>query len=127
LIPVVAAVVQKEGRFLLCQRAEGKRHGGLWEFPGGKLLEGETFDAAAARELAEELRVRVSRVGSEVGQFQDAGSEFAIHFLEVAIEGSPIAHEHQALGWFTLEEVCALALAPADRAFVQTLSRPESD
>lgn len=122
VIPVVAAVVQKEGRFLLCQRPEGKRHGGFWEFPGGKVLEGETFSAATARELAEELQVGVSGIGGEVGQFRDAGSEFVIHFLEVDIEGNPVAAEHQALGWFTLDEMCALALAPADGAFVRTLS-----
>src|SRR4028119_2222610 len=52
---VLAAVVQRAGRLLLARRPSGKRHAGLWEFPGGKFLLGETPLDAARRELAEEL------------------------------------------------------------------------
>lgn len=121
MIPVVAAVVQSGQRFLLCQRPLDKRHGGLWEFPGGKVLDGETFEAAARRELLEELGVRLIAVHEEIGRFQDDGSEFLIHFLQVEIDGEPIAHEHQDLGWFALTQMRELALAPADREFVHSL------
>jgi len=52
---VVAAVIERDGKYLLCQRPQGKRYGGLWEFPGGKLLAGESLLEAARRELREEL------------------------------------------------------------------------
>lgn len=123
-IHVVAAVVRDGGRYLVCQRPADKRHGGLWEFPGGKVLESETFEAATRRELAEELGVRTTTVHEEIGRFQDAGSPFLIHFLRVEIEGSPCAHEHEQLGWFSLADLRDLPLAPADRAFADLLADP---
>ncbi len=61
MIAVVAGVVRREGRVLLCQRPEGKRLGLLWEFPGGKVEAGETPEAALERELREELELRRAR------------------------------------------------------------------
>ena len=62
LTSVLAAVVQRDDRYLICQHPAHKRHRGLWEFPGGKLEPGETHDHAAHRELAEELDVDVRTV-----------------------------------------------------------------
>lgn len=121
VIHVVAAVVTNGERLLLCQRPEGKRHGGLWEFPGGKVRDGESFEDAARREMIEELGVHACAMGGELGRYQDEDSEFLIHFLRVEVDGEPIAHEHQALGWFLPEEARRLALAPADRRFVDAL------
>ncbi len=121
-VDVVAAVVQNGDRYLLCQRPVGKRHGGLWEFPGGKVLDGETLEAATRRELAEELGVRTTGVFGEIERFQDEASDFLIHFLQVEIDGEPFAHEHQQLDWFLLTEMRALPLAPADKALVHLLT-----
>lgn len=60
LLVVAAALIDREGRILLAQRPEGKQLAGLWEFPGGKLEEGETPEAALVRELKEELSVEVN-------------------------------------------------------------------
>ena len=49
-IRVVAAIIRRGDRYLVCQRPAGKRHGGLWEFPGGKLLEGDHGPACGHRE-----------------------------------------------------------------------------
>src|SRR5690606_20769929 len=62
-IRVLAAVIRRDGRWLVCRRPAHKRHGGLWEFPGGKLEPGESLLEAATRELEEELAVRVTGVG----------------------------------------------------------------
>jgi 8-oxo-dGTP pyrophosphatase MutT (NUDIX family) len=56
---VVAAVIERDGRLLVCQRPAHKRHGGLWEFPGGKCDPGESDAEAARRELS-----RVEQVAS---------------------------------------------------------------
>ena len=118
-IRVVAAVVERDGRLLLCRRPEGKRHAGLWEFPGGKLHPGEAVADAARRELAEELAVEVLAVGERLLALPDPGSAFVVEFYPVKIAGQPEALEHAELGWFRPEELACLDLAPSDRAFVE--------
>ena len=81
LTSVLAAVVQRNDKYLICQRPVHKRHGSLWEFPGGKLEAGETYLDAAQRELAEELGVKALTVGSPLFSIADPGSEFLIEFV----------------------------------------------
>jgi 8-oxo-dGTP diphosphatase len=121
LVRVVAAVVRREDRYLLGRRPATKRHGGLWEFPGGKIDPGETLLDAARRELAEELILEVVRVGSVLLSVADGTSRFVIEFVEVRAEGTPVALEHDELGWFTPDELAGLPLAPADARFAAYL------
>lgn len=120
-IRVVAAVIKREGRLLACQRRAHKRHGNLWEFPGGKVEEGESDFEAVRRELEEELGVGVHAVGEVEFSAADPGSLFEVVFLPVEIEGEPECREHAALTWGTPEELLALPLAPSDRKFVRCL------
>jgi 8-oxo-dGTP diphosphatase len=126
-VPVLAAVIRRDDRWLLCLRPAHKRHGGLWEFPGGKLEAGESLEDAARRELTEELGVFVTDVGEPVYVRHDAGSRFVIEFAEVNITGTPQAIEHDEVRWVTLREVLALPLAPADRDFVDDWLRPRAE
>ena len=71
---VLAAVIQRGTSYLVCRRPADKRHGGLWEFPGGKLELGETHFDAAKRELREELGVRALSVGDVMFSVTDPGS-----------------------------------------------------
>jgi mutator protein MutT len=121
-IRVVAAVVEREGRYLLGRRPAHKRHGGLWEFPGGKLDQGETVAEAAARELHEELSLEVERVGSRLLAIEDGTSPFVIEFHEVTVRGEPVAHEHEALAWMSVRELLSADLAPADLGFARWLA-----
>lgn len=123
LIPVVAAVIQRDERYLVGRRPIAKRHGGLWEFPGGKIEEGESWREGAARELHEELGVGLRSLGATVFERQDPGSPYLIRFIEVAIEGNPVALEHSEVGWFTLDELRGMPLAPSDAAFVADRGR----
>ncbi|MDP9104250.1 MAG: NUDIX domain-containing protein, partial [Pseudomonadota bacterium] len=59
LLVAAAALVDVDGRVLICQRPEGKQLAGLWEFPGGKLEAGETPEQCLIRELNEELGIEV--------------------------------------------------------------------
>lgn len=120
-IQVVAAVIRKGDRLLVGLRPSGKRHGGLWEFPGGKLDEGETALEGAARELREELGVSVLEVSAAQVSFRDPGSPFVIAFHDVRIRGEPRALEHAELRWCRPDELAALPLAPSDARFVRTL------
>ena len=118
-IRVIAAVISRGDELLVCQRPLHKRHGGLWEFPGGKCEPGESDADAARRELHEELGVTVVRVGEPEITVADPGSRFAIVFVPVDIAGEPTCHEHIALAWGTPAELLALPLAPSDRVFVE--------
>jgi mutator protein MutT len=122
-IPVVAAVVRHGDRYLLGRRPEEKRHGGLWEFPGGKLHDGEDAAKAVRRELDEELGLACRTIGTTLWSARDPDSPFVIRFVEAEVEGRPEAREHSQVGWFTLEELEGMALAPTDAAFVDALRR----
>jgi 8-oxo-dGTP diphosphatase len=121
LIRVLAAVIRRDNTVLLAQRPVHKRHGGLWEFPGGKLTAGEDYLAAARRELAEELGLQVERIGATLYERQDPGSDFLIQFVEVVTVGEPKALEHEALAWVRLCELCNYDLAPTDLGFATHL------
>ena len=125
-VRVVAAVIEREGRFLLGLRPEHKRHGGLWEFPGGKLDPGEDADQAARRELDEEMRLEVIAVGSRLLAVEDPRSSFVIEFFEVTVRGEPHALEHSALVWRSAEDLQGMPLAPADADFVRWLLEERS-
>ena len=68
---------------MICRRPVHKRHGGLWEFPGGKLRAEESLEEAARRELEEELGMTLVRTGRRLFAKVDPGSRFKIEFLEV--------------------------------------------
>jgi len=115
---VIAAVITRGDRLLVCQRPLHKRYGGLWEFPGGKCEPGESIAAAAQRELREELSVRVVQVGHEEIALADPGSSYLIIFIPVHISGEPVCNEHIALRWATPSELQHLPLAPSDRQYL---------
>lgn len=120
-IDVLAAVITRSDRYLVCQRPLTKRHGGLWEFPGGKIESGESLLDAADRELTEELNVAAVSVGEPIFTAHDDGSPFVVSFVPTQIAGDPVCLEHTALRWASLEEIEQLELAPSDRRFVRLL------
>jgi mutator protein MutT len=119
-IDVMAAVVEKDGHYLICRRPEHKRHGGLWEFPGGKVHDGEDCEQAMRRELVEELEVELSRFEGVLHTVGDPGSPFRIVFARVSIVGEPVLIEHTEMAWCSAEELAFYDLAPSDRRFVKS-------
>ena|SRR5215831_690238 len=117
--PVVAAVISRGDRLLICQRPLHKRHGGLWEFPGGKCESDESIATTIRRELQEELSVQVIEVGHKEFEIADPGSSFLIKFVRVRISGEPLCNEHISLKWAKLSELEALPLAPSDRRYLE--------
>ena len=124
-VAVIAAVIQRGDKYLLGQRPESKRHGGLWEFPGGKVHDGESRLEAIRRELAEELALKVVRFERLLFSVVDKGSPYVIEFVETVIEGTPTPYEHSEIAWLTIGELDELRLAPADAAFAAHL-RPDA-
>jgi len=123
-LDVCAAVVFRGGKLLLATRRTGSRYAGLWEFPGGKVEEGESFEECIVRELREELAFSVhsaQRVGT-LRQVRPGEGDLVLHFLRCeAEEGSePLPQEGQQCGWFSPSEWEGLEFAPNDLRFFNT-------
>ena len=118
---VVAAVIERDGRYLICRRPPEKQNGSLWEFPGGKVVEGESLDAALIRELDEELGLQVQRVGNVLYRADHAGA-FEILFIEAEAGGEPECREHSQIAWVDKDRLSDYELAPADMAFARVFS-----
>lgn len=125
--PVLAAVIVREDLYLICQRPPDKRHGGKWEFPGGKLEAKENHMRAAIRELHEELDLIVLGMGEHLFTTVDPDSSYVIDFVEVRTRGEPRLLEHTALLWLPLEKLHTIDLAPSDMAFVRHLQSVRID
>ena len=129
LIDVAAGILWRGGRLLAAQRPGGKPLAGFWELPGGKLEAGESAEAALARELAEELGVRVRearfwRLAEHA--YPERGIRVRLHFFHVTeFDGEPVAREGQALAWVTPQDAGALPFLPADADIVRELQEPE--
>jgi 8-oxo-dGTP diphosphatase len=129
-VPVVCAVIVRSGQIMLAQRPPGKKLGGLWEFPGGKVEPGEAHEAALHRELQEELgcSVRITKALTPFVHSYDWGSIELIPFVcELEAESpEPHLHEHTALAWVERGELPSYALAPADVPVVEMLGQGSS-
>jgi 8-oxo-dGTP diphosphatase len=118
---VVAGVIKIDSSYLICRRPAYKRHGGLWEFPGGKVNQGEPFADAISRELMEELGLLTTEISEALYFHQDPGTSFVIHFVPVVVSGSVVLNEHTEARWCSISELMELPLAPTDRKFVEFL------
>lgn len=122
LVRVLAAVICRDGRYLLALRPSGKRHAGYWEFPGGKVEAGESDFEAMTRELREELDVTLESLGNELCTRRDGESVFEITFVEAHIAGEPRAVEHAVLAWVAPRDMSRYPLAPSDVSCAERLS-----
>jgi mutator protein MutT len=117
-IRVAAAVICKDGRYLLAKRPAHKAQGGLWEFPGGKIESGETAQAALARELVEELDARDVIVGALVGSSKYDYGDLMVHLEAywVTCDLTSLRNlEHEKIEWYLPTHFGQIELAPADQ------------
>jgi len=128
-ILVAAAVVIERGRVLVTRRKEGTHLAGAWEFPGGKVEEGEDPREALRRELREELGVE-AQVGEIVDvtfhRYEDAGKAVLLLFFEATREAAspePRAVDVAEVAWRTREDLDERAFPPADRGVLEKVRR----
>ncbi len=115
-----------QGRVLLQQRPQGKHHAGLWEFPGGKVENGENPRLALCREIAEELGITLDPAALEPALLADdwpQGNLVLFLYSAATWTGEIVAGEGQQWGWFTLAEASKLPMPPMDRNFLERCSR----
>lgn len=122
-ITVVAAVVERDGRYLLTRRLPDTHLAGLWEFPGGKVHDGESHDAALRREMREELGVDAG-VGPKVFEVAHDYGDRRVHlyFYACTLVGLPQAQLGQEMAWVAREELRGLEFPEADRGLIDALS-----
>jgi len=124
VVEVTAGIVERGGRFLVTRRDPAKHLGGLWEFPGGKREAGESLEACLARELDEELGMRV-RVEARLAVVPWAYPDrrVLLHFFRCrARRGRIEPREGQPYRWVTPSELRALPMPPADAEVVARLT-----
>lgn len=129
MLTVVAALIEFEGKLLVCQRRRGSKFELQWEFPGGKREEGETLEAALARELNEELGV-TARIGPEVHrlrhQYASTGVPFELVFFAASAAPDKIQNlEFEQIEWRELRLLTQLDFLAADRNLVAKLASGE--
>jgi 8-oxo-dGTP diphosphatase len=123
VVVVTAAVIEREGTFLLTRRLQDTHLAGAWEFPGGKCEKGETLEESLRREMLEELGVNVD-VGREVHSVRHVYPERTVelHFFTCRLRGEPHPRLGQEMRWVPREELRGLALPPADAELVEMLA-----
>ncbi len=127
-IDVTAGLVFRDGRLLITQRKPDSHLGGLWEFPGGKLDPGESFEAALVRELDEELAIDVE-VGDLIEEITHEYPEKSVHlkfFKCRHVAREPHPHDVQALAWITRDELNDYEFPAADARLLDRLRTDES-
>ena len=126
ILVAAIALVDADGRVLIAQRPKGKHLEGLWEFPGGKLRDGETPEAALIRELNEELGIDVEHTCLAPLSFasHDYGEFHLLMPLYVCRQwdGFVRPREGQATRWAWAEEIAEMPLVPADVPLAQILA-----
>jgi 8-oxo-dGTP diphosphatase len=122
-IVVVAAVIEDSGRFLVTRRQAGVHLEGLWEFPGGKVAEGETHQSALRREIREELDADVI-VGAL--EFHTThvyiDRKVILYFYRAALIGTPTPLLGQEMRWIARADLPALGFPAADAELIARLT-----
>ncbi len=125
LLVAACALVDADNRVLIAQRPAGKSMAGLWEFPGGKVEEGETPEDCLIRELKEELGVTTWKSCLAPLSFASHGYE-AFHLLMPLYvcrkwDGPVLAVEHQAIKWVRPVRLRDFQMPPADEPLIPPL------
>ena len=116
MVEVVAALIWRDDKFMICRRPANKARALLWEFVGGKVEPGETKEEALIRECREELDILLS-VGNEFMSVTHKYPDITVHLtlFNAAIKaGDPKLIEHSDLKWITPAEIPNYDFCPAD-------------
>jgi 8-oxo-dGTP diphosphatase len=124
MVQVVAAIIERQGRILICRRTPEQSHALKWEFPGGKVEPGETAGQALERELKEELGIRGAR-GVEISRYEYAypgkNPILLIFFRVTEFEGEPVNLIFHEMRWEPPHKLGGFDFVEGDLAFISAL------
>ena len=123
MINVVAAIIKKNDHFLIVQRNRKKHLGLKWEFPGGKVMESETFEEALLREIKEELNIIIilqDKIAEE--KYKDEKIDIVLHYYLCNEKSGTIElNEHEDLAWVEKKDFDKYDFAEGDRNILSLL------
>ena len=124
IIRVTVAIIESENKILIAQRkANDNLFGGLWEFPGGKIEDGETPEECMARELKEELEIEVevgTLITSNKHRYPNGIFELLAYKVE-HISGNFVLNDHDEVKWITIDEISKFDFPPANTPIINYL------
>jgi len=122
----IAGIAAQKGKILVAKRKEGGAIGLRWEFPGGKVEEGEKDEEALRREFEEEfgiLIIPLRLIGSSRFLSPSGERDLAAWLVTIPVSGTLELREHSHVAWIAIDKLEALDLADSDRALVPLLER----
>ena len=124
IIRVTAAIIESDDKILIAQRkSEDDIFGGLWEFPGGKIENGETPEECMARELMEELEIKVE-VGTLITSNKHRYPNGIFELLAFRVKhicGNFVLNDHDEIKWITIDEISDFEFPPANTPIINYL------
>ena len=124
IIRVTAAIIESDDKILIAQRkSEDDIFGGLWEFPGGKIEDGETPEGCMARELMEELEIKVE-VGTLITSNKHRYPNGIFELLAYRVQhigGIFVLNDHNEIKWITIDEISNFEFPPANTPIINYL------
>jgi mutator protein MutT len=122
-IQVAAAIVQRDGRYLIAKRRPGTHLGGLWEFPGGKREPGESLEACLRRELREELGIEITAPEPfKIVRHEYPDKTVELNFFRCSVAGGqPRPLGCDEVRWVTPTQMAALPFPEADKTIIAAL------
>ena len=128
MVIVTAGIIRKDNNILVARRKKGKHMEGYWEFPGGKIREGESPETCLKRELQEELGMEI-KIGSylmdSIYHYPEKTVCLKAYFAEYK-SGTIQYNDHDQVEWTTIPELVHYRFAPADLPIVERLMEPDS-
>ena len=122
-VDVVAAVIKKDNLFLIANRSFKANSSGLWEFPGGKVEEKETFVSALIREIEEELSLKI-QVGDKITSIDLKASDkhlFVHYFYALILSGQITLNVHSEFKWVERDQLSSFKYIDGDRYVLKHL------
>lgn len=117
VIEVVAGIIYNGDKFLIAQRNLKKSQGGLWEFPGGKREEGETFEEALKREIKEEFDADIEveeYIGENIHHYPEKDIKLVFYKAKLLSKEIKLL-EHESFKWITKDNKDEFEFAGADK------------
>ena len=125
MLEVVAAIIERDGRILICRRTASQSHPLQWEFPGGKVERGESPAAALARELEEELGI-TGAAGREIARYEytypGKAPILLLFFCLTGFAGEPRNLIFSEMRWEPPERLATFDFVEGDRDFIRSLA-----